>query len=648
MGKNSLFIFAICAAFVNNVYGSFCGKSGVPFSFELLPSGQPVLGCARPSCFGWDADGTALSNDAQFYRIHKKPDGFFRKESEEFRRVLGEEDSLNFRPKAAECTRTFESESCSGDDEWVAGIAPSSNYSTLPLGVQCCKYSILKDSEDRGTAVVNLGQIVIGGEIFASKRQYAFDYIKDVVKHTAENGNIYFDVTIRRMPCLPLPEEMSVKVEPSVMEELNTRFSGKVNSIKDHKHLPNHFAFQAPIQSYGEAIAPSPDMSNIVPNNNYQSNEKDVQSNYNSNTHSNQPNVHQPAQEYHQEAKNIPFNNGQEAKNVPLNNEYHSESSNIPVQTQQQPAVSQGSKSGELYQTKDAYVPEKTYQEVPTQVNVPKGDTYIAPATNNYISPPAQNTYVQPVIHETSYVQQPAQPSYYPVAPQTQYYGAASGGAGCCGGFYSDTMVQTIDGRIKPVSELEVNKDWVLSRNGSDIVYSQVTSWLHKDADQVAEFIKISLDDGKELKITGLHFIYKTECTSDAKRNNYVSVESIGTNAVFAKDVNQGDCLYALTEDNQHFVKRQVVSVETIEEKGIYAPMTGTGDIVVEGILASCENVIHNTAMHNSFYKSVKYIADFIPNLFKTSTNDKVDLPTGITLLIEIMNLVMPKEVFAF
>ncbi|VDK33534.1 unnamed protein product, partial [Anisakis simplex] len=28
-----------------------CGTSSIPFWFEILPSGQPRLGCAIPSCY---------------------------------------------------------------------------------------------------------------------------------------------------------------------------------------------------------------------------------------------------------------------------------------------------------------------------------------------------------------------------------------------------------------------------------------------------------------------------------------------------------------------------------------------------------------------------------------------------------------------
>uniref|UniRef100_A0A0M3HHK8 Secreted protein n=1 Tax=Ascaris lumbricoides TaxID=6252 RepID=A0A0M3HHK8_ASCLU len=46
---------------------------------QALPDGQPVLGCARPTCFGWNADGKPFSQNAQFYSVNKVADGFMRK-----------------------------------------------------------------------------------------------------------------------------------------------------------------------------------------------------------------------------------------------------------------------------------------------------------------------------------------------------------------------------------------------------------------------------------------------------------------------------------------------------------------------------------------------------------------------------------------
>lgn len=84
------------------------------------------------------------------------------------------------------------------------------NVSGLPLAVQCCEYEPLRNSTDRGIAVVNPGQIVIGGEILNNDRLHAFDYISDISKHTKPDGTVYYEVAVRRLACIPHPSEFSV------------------------------------------------------------------------------------------------------------------------------------------------------------------------------------------------------------------------------------------------------------------------------------------------------------------------------------------------------------------------------------------------------------------------------------------------------
>uniref|UniRef100_A0A914Q8M0 Uncharacterized protein n=1 Tax=Panagrolaimus davidi TaxID=227884 RepID=A0A914Q8M0_9BILA len=79
---------------------SFCGDSAVPFSFEALPSGQPVLGCARPTCFGWQSDGLPAGSPSSFYRVNRKPDGYFRK-SADSPRAIPAADAKSFKSQTA-------------------------------------------------------------------------------------------------------------------------------------------------------------------------------------------------------------------------------------------------------------------------------------------------------------------------------------------------------------------------------------------------------------------------------------------------------------------------------------------------------------------------------------------------------------------
>ena len=54
--------------------------------------------------------------------------------------------------------------------------------------LQCCTYEKLVLAEDRGIVIVNSGQIIVGGEVMKDGRQYAFDYISDIVKHIKPDG----------------------------------------------------------------------------------------------------------------------------------------------------------------------------------------------------------------------------------------------------------------------------------------------------------------------------------------------------------------------------------------------------------------------------------------------------------------------------
>lgn len=65
-----------------------------------MPSGQPVLGCARPSCFGWTAEGNPTSDSSFFYVLNKKKDGYLRKKLELAPKV-NKDDAKYFRLQKA-------------------------------------------------------------------------------------------------------------------------------------------------------------------------------------------------------------------------------------------------------------------------------------------------------------------------------------------------------------------------------------------------------------------------------------------------------------------------------------------------------------------------------------------------------------------
>uniref|UniRef100_A0A1I8BX00 Uncharacterized protein n=1 Tax=Meloidogyne hapla TaxID=6305 RepID=A0A1I8BX00_MELHA len=123
---NGIFLFNL----LKIIFGSFCGETSIPFSLEILPNGHPILGCARPNCFGWDSFGKPQKlNDSNFYRVDKQPDGFFRKSfTSTIPKPLNDFENKWYKPQIANCQSGFGSSPCNKINNWVGGIGP---YSSL-------------------------------------------------------------------------------------------------------------------------------------------------------------------------------------------------------------------------------------------------------------------------------------------------------------------------------------------------------------------------------------------------------------------------------------------------------------------------------------------------------------------------------------
>ncbi|KAE9550979.1 hypothetical protein FO519_005816 [Halicephalobus sp. NKZ332] len=212
---------------------SYCGQSGIPFSLEAGIDGQPILGCARPSCFGWDAEGKRAADSAQFYKINKKADGFLRSTDTKGPVIS---NATNFRPQYAFCERTYYWNQCQGTNQWIGGIVPLSKINSESVfQVLCCTYDRLSEAVDQGTAQIKPGQAVVGGEIKGDDgRQHSFEYISNIQRTFDENGKVIYHVNMKRFPCLPEPFPEDVKVEDGTSDFLvqNINKELKVENIQ--------------------------------------------------------------------------------------------------------------------------------------------------------------------------------------------------------------------------------------------------------------------------------------------------------------------------------------------------------------------------------------------------------------------------------
>ncbi|KAL6724026.1 hypothetical protein Aduo_018963 [Ancylostoma duodenale] len=201
-----VFVLSIASA-------SFCGKSGVPFSVEVLPSGAPVLGCAQPSCVAQPADNV---DDSVFNTDSSgQIDGFFR-EGDNSRQGYLQTNKLR-----ANCSEEFDQLACTRKNQWVGGIEYI-DHPRQPLLLQCCTFEGLRFSQIVGVSPIGPGEAVTGGEVVRDGRQISFDVIANIRKVVSSDDPkiISYEVAVRRMNCLPDPPEIEIAVDDNVEMEL--------------------------------------------------------------------------------------------------------------------------------------------------------------------------------------------------------------------------------------------------------------------------------------------------------------------------------------------------------------------------------------------------------------------------------------------
>jgi hypothetical protein len=187
------------------------------------------------------------------------------------------------------------------------------------------------------------------------------------------------------------------------------------------------------------------------------------------------------------------------------------------------------------------------------------------------------------------------------------------GGPKKCGGkkkgcFHGDDVVQTKEHGTITMSKLaELRDAHVLTRNDDgELEYSRVRCWLHSQPQVNMKFHMLRTESGHRLAITGEHLIYETDCRGGQAR------------AIYAKNVQLDRCLYVKNADGKLSESR---IVEKGQEKmtGIYSPITVTGSIVVNDVLASCYSYYENESLQKFVYQIMIGCQDALANWLPSS-----------------------------
>ena len=175
--------------------------------------------------------------------------------------------------------------------------------------------------------------------------------------------------------------------------------------------------------------------------------------------------------------------------------------------------------------------------------------------------------------------------------------------SGC---FPAEATVVAESGEVKRMQDLKVGE--TVRSVGADggLGYSEVIMFLDREPEKEVKFVRVTTDGGAELVLTATHLVHAAGPGCD-----HISCFS----AVFAGSLSPG--LRVMVEDGGgggELGPQTVVGLETVVRKGVFAPLTRSGNLVVDGVLASCYAVIDSQAAAHAAFGPVRWYANLREN----------------------------------
>jgi len=171
--------------------------------------------------------------------------------------------------------------------------------------------------------------------------------------------------------------------------------------------------------------------------------------------------------------------------------------------------------------------------------------------------------------------------------------------------FPEDATVHLEGGRTKTMKELQIG-DKVAGMDATGrIVYSRVMTFLDIKPNSSNTFITIrTKTPAAEVAITESHLIYQL--------NKQAQLET----TVFARDLKVGDFVYVRHGTAlEKFTAGRVVGIKWSRSKGAYAPLTETGNIVVNNVLCSCYAMISDQRVAHWSFAPLRFAEWLFPGI---------------------------------
>jgi len=191
----------------------------------------------------------------------------------------------------------------------------------------------------------------------------------------------------------------------------------------------------------------------------------------------------------------------------------------------------------------------------------------------------------------------------------------ANFGGGHC--FSADSTVITPEGPMR-MEQLKVGHQvMVMNEATGQMVFEPVDSFIHRRNDIHTKFIDISTDAGTGMSLTPGHLVPISDCSN-----------GVSLTLKYASEAQLGECVLAQVDGQ--LTPTKIVGLKESMKTGIYAPLTRSGNLLVDNTVASCYSNHESFYLQNTFYRMFMMLQQMVFGV--SGTLEPVDVPPVLHL----------------
>lgn len=194
--------------------------------------------------------------------------------------------------------------------------------------------------------------------------------------------------------------------------------------------------------------------------------------------------------------------------------------------------------------------------------------------------------------------------TFNPVWPLSVLDHSVAAKSGGC--FPGETLVTLEHSGQKPIREVQPGERVLASsgsNGGGELLFSEVLTFLDHDPGTWKLFYALQTESGLQLSLTAAHllFVSQQNCSEGAAP----ALDTLST--VYASDAHPGLCLLVSMDKLGNRLREgrlsRITQVRVREARGVFAPLTEHGTLVVDGVVASCYAVVDQHSLaHWAFF----------------------------------------------